>query len=333
MSKKSKIHDPAIDALRLISILAVVLIHTTTRTLEISHYDLINHQFTLFLNQAARFAVPLFFLISGFVLTLSYTPGSYLTYLKKRLSKVLIPYVFWSFIYYFFIYKNHSDSFLKALLTGSASWQLYFIPSLLIFYLIFPVLFRFYRLLTTHLLISLLLFIAEVLILNYDYQRHNSSIAYPLEVFLFNYFVFLFGTFAAKQMPYIASKRSRILLVLIPPTIFMSYFVFHEGLTNYYKTWNYIYFYSQWRPSILIYTLLIFIFLYSILSRVIHNSSYIIQLSKLSFLVFFIHIIVLEALSKYLLNYNILFFISVTVISFLIAYLIHKSKFLSALTG
>src|SRR5258706_27456 len=62
MQKK---RDLAIDSLRTISILAVVLIHTTTRTLEASGYDLNSFSLTLILNQLSRFAVPLFFMISG----------------------------------------------------------------------------------------------------------------------------------------------------------------------------------------------------------------------------------------------------------------------------
>ncbi len=42
---KEKLYIKAVDALRVISILAVVLIHSTTKTLESSHYDLVNFQF------------------------------------------------------------------------------------------------------------------------------------------------------------------------------------------------------------------------------------------------------------------------------------------------
>src|SRR5260221_11166343 len=94
---KVKTYNPALDALRVISILAVVLIHTTTRHLEITHYDLVHTTFTLLLNQLSRFAVPLFFLISGFALEMSYKEDiSYFSFLKKRLSKIFVPYIFWS---------------------------------------------------------------------------------------------------------------------------------------------------------------------------------------------------------------------------------------------
>lgn len=35
-----KAYNPAIDLLRFIAIMAVVLIHTATRTLEMTHYNL-----------------------------------------------------------------------------------------------------------------------------------------------------------------------------------------------------------------------------------------------------------------------------------------------------
>lgn len=323
-----KNYDPAIDILRLISILAVVAIHTSTRTLEISHFDLANHQITLFINQATRFAVPLFFLISGFVLTLSYQKNlNYFSFLKKRLSKVLIPYVFWTIIYYFFIYTNHTNNIIDALLTGSASWQLYFIPSLLLFYAIFPFLYKSKRIFTKP-FIFILLFLIELLILNYDYQYHNSSIIYPVEVFLFNFFPFIFGMAAAESKKYLNNK---LIPILIIPTLYLSFFIFKEGFTNYYKTWNYIYFYSQWRPSVLIYTLLFFVTVYFLIKNI--NSKFILTLSKLSFFVFFIHIIILELVGKYLYQFDLLFLLVVSTISFLTAYLIHKIKFVTLLTG
>lgn len=322
-----KIYDHTIDVLRLISILAVVLIHTTTRTLEISHYDLVNHELTLFLNQSARFAVPLFFLISGYVLTLNYIPTNYLTFLKKRFSKILIPYLFWSAIYYFFIYTNHSDNFLQAALDGSASWQLYFIPALLVFYALFPAIMKFYKLITKPLPL-LVLFVIQLLILNYDYRYHNSPIFYPVEVFLFNYFAFLFGMFISKNRNFLKIKLMPLLAI---PMLYMAYFIFHEGLINYYKTWNYIYFYSQWRPSVLIYTLLLFIVLYFLLKNI--QSKFIFTLSKLSFFVFFVHIIFLELLYKYLYREDLLFFVSVASLSFIAAYLAYKIKLLPKLTG
>ena len=96
MTSQDKPHIKALDTLRTISILAVLLIHTTTKLLEFTQYDLNTYAFSLLLNQLARFAVPLFILISGFVLELNYDYHTgYRAYLKKRVSRILIPYLFW----------------------------------------------------------------------------------------------------------------------------------------------------------------------------------------------------------------------------------------------
>src|SRR5882724_3283927 len=125
--------------MRVIAILAVVMIHTSTRVLEAAHYDLNGYNWDLLLNQISRFAVPLFFAISGFALEISYNSHSnYLNFFKKRIIKIIIPYIFWSAFFYIFIYTNHDFNFLKALSDGSSSYQLYFIPALLFFYFLFP---------------------------------------------------------------------------------------------------------------------------------------------------------------------------------------------------
>lgn len=327
---QKKIYDYAIDAIRVISILAVILIHTTTRQLEISNYDLIHQTLPFFLNQVSRFAVPLFFLISGFALNLNFQEEKYIFYLKKRVSKIFIPYLFWTSIYYFLIYTKHSDSFLTALLTGSASWQLYFIPALFIFYLIFPFLNKHYKILTNK-FIFIILFIAEILILNFDYRFHASPFPYPIAVFVFNFFPFYLGIWAVKNRDSILNLIKKVWLILVMCTLFTGFFIANEGITNYYKTWNYIYFYSQWRPSILIYTILVFLTLYFIFQKMKINI--VKKLANLSFFVFFVHIIILEIVSKYLAQNSIIFFTVVASISFTIAYLTHKIKFLEKLTG
>src|SRR5258706_1378582 len=177
-----KVYNATIDMLKVIAILAVICIHTTTRTLEASSFDLQKVPLTLFFNQASRFGVPLFFMLSGFVLELNYPYHiSYLSYLKKRLSKIFIPYVFWSAIYFYLVYREHTENFLIALISGNASYQLYFIPSLLIFYIIFPIIHTHYKIITrTSIIITL--GILQVCLLYYDYYVHYLPFFYPLSI-------------------------------------------------------------------------------------------------------------------------------------------------------
>lgn len=340
-----KHYDVAVDTLRILSILAVIFIHTTTKTLEASAFVLEKIPFTLFLNQILRFAVPLFFMISGFVLELNFHLNeNYLTYLKKRLNRIFIPYIFWSAVYYFFVYKSHTESFFKALIGGDASYQLYFIPALLIFYLIFPFIHNFYKYLRS-IWITISFALIELVLLYYDYYIHPIALFSPIRIALFNYFVFYSGIILANNKEgFIAFiKKWKILLFL--SSCILAIMIYLEGLGGYLKTHNYLTFYSQWRPSVLIYTFFLAGFLYWVFNRINKYISIIKTLSKLSFFVFFIHVIILET-SWYLIgakNFNLgfvknlwwdpLYFIGVTLISFSIAYIAHKIPYFSKLTG
>lgn len=338
----------AIDAMRTISILAVLLIHTTTKVLETTHYDLLTYWPTLFLNQAARFAVPLFFLISGFVLEFNYGQGLHFTsYLKKRFSKILIPYIFWSLIYYVFIYTNNSDNLIRVFLTGNASYQLYFIPTICIFYLLFPVLHRLYKIFANIPVLAILTYL-QIQLMNKDYLIHQFEYADPIRILLLGYLYFILGMVAARNKDMILNIASKVKYFLIPVILYLINFIFNEGKARYYLTYNIGSFYSQWRPDILLYTLILGMLLFYAFRNKGKGQRYFEKLSRLSYLGFFIHIIVLEWIWKYagspvfsqltknplqIFVFDTFYFTAVTGVSFGAAYLIHKIPRLSRITG
>jgi probable poly-beta-1,6-N-acetyl-D-glucosamine export protein len=341
MTLHSSQYHPAVDALRVISILAVIAIHTTTRTLEVTHFDLSHTLWTLYLNQAARFAVPLFFMISGFVLELSYSHHSgFLSYLKNRISRLFIPYLVWSAVYYFFIYTHHSDTFWSALLSGSSSWQLYFIPTILLFYLVFPLLHSIYRHLSRP-AILLVLGTFQLYLLYQDYFYHSISFFYPLVIALLNFYIFILGMVAFHHYQLLLRLVSRWKILLAVITVLLSLYVFREGYLQYQQTNNYLSFYSQWRPSVFFYTLSLAGLLYSLFSRTSIPVSLVKSLSGLSFFVFFFHIIVLEFIWKHWgifqnirqLWFDPVFFFLVACLSFTAAFLVHKVPGLAKITG
>lgn len=134
-----------IDLLRGFAALAVIAIHVTTGYLT--------NRYGAFINQACRFAVPLFILVSGFVL---YNPEKqisgikgYLSFASKRLNKIVIPYVIWSAAYTVYQYATFPvnlstgqwfQKLLTNVLNGTASGHLYFIIIIIQLYLIFPLL-------------------------------------------------------------------------------------------------------------------------------------------------------------------------------------------------
>ncbi|HSW87581.1 MAG TPA: acyltransferase [Candidatus Saccharimonadales bacterium] len=343
-----KTYNPAIDVLRILAILSVVLIHTTTKTLEASSYDLQRLSWTLFLNQIFRFAVPLFFMISGFVLELNYPfHANYVTYLKKRLSRIIIPYIFWSFIYYFIVYQHHNPSFFSELVTGGASYQLYFIPALLIFYLIFPIIHRYYKVFANKWIV-IFLGIIELFLLYKEYYIHPFPYASPLKVVLLNYFMFLLGILASHHQKTIVMFIQKWKIPMFLITVGLGSYVFFEGKNLYLKTSNYLSFYSQWRPSVFLYTFFLTGCLYFIFTKYQFFSSFIKTLSRLSLFVFFIHVLILEIVwntfGKNLFSitsthiaenlwYDPLFFIIIASLSFLAAYLVHKIPLIAKITS
>jgi probable poly-beta-1,6-N-acetyl-D-glucosamine export protein len=329
----NKKYAPEIDGIRTIAILGVVLIHTTTRVLERGGYNLTNQITPLFFNQIVRFSVPLFLLISGFVLELNFKDST-LDFYKKRFSKILIPYLVWSIIYYLFVYKYDKDNFIHTILIGSASYQLYFIPTLCVFYFIFPVIHKLNKYIFNK-FIFLILGITEILILYKDYFIKNYQFPDPIRIFVLSFFFFLAGSLAAQNKDFVLNYCKKWKIALGITSLIIGLYVFNEGFKQYYLTWNINGFYSSWRPSTFLYTFSMGAFLFGMLDKINMKT-----VAGLSFLVFFIHVEIIEIVWQFTSNYvswgifyDVFFFLLVSVISFVIAFFVHKIPKLSRILG
>lgn len=142
MPHSLKDRDPSFEAFRGIAIIAVVAIHAIP-------WEFYRDYIVLSYRQVLNFAVPSFLFISGY--WLSKKPirslGDYKSFLQKRLSRVLIPYLFWSVV--FLLYENNKThdfgvaQILCTFLTGAASYHfhhLYFIIVIAQLYMLTPLL-------------------------------------------------------------------------------------------------------------------------------------------------------------------------------------------------
>lgn len=298
----------AIDALRVLAILAVILIHTSIKIIQLGGRG-------LFLHQIASFAVPVFFMLSGFVLELHAANFN----LVKRLSKLVLPLFFWSLIYFYWVYPGGSN-FWWAFITGSASYQLYFIPTLIIFYLLFPWLRR-----LTHPWLLIFLGLVQFYLLYHDFYVAQLSLVLPLRIAALGFFAFILGIMASRHQAQLLKLSHKYQLILLGLIIFLAWFIFREGQTG-----NY---YSQWRPSVLVYSVCIAAFFYQLFTR-LKLPKFTHTFSNLSFFVFFVHVIILEVISRSLTRTNnLVLFSLVTGISFGLAFLAHKIPHASKLTG
>lgn len=344
-----KKHFLAVDFLRVIAILAVVLIHTTTRTIQAASNALPQIPLTLFFNQVSIFAVPLFFLISGFVLTVQKNDDSYLTYFQKRASRIIIPFLFWSLFYYLINIQTpgRHAAFFDLLWLGKTSYQLYFIPSIIIFYLLYPLLKKLLWLLSKW-YVLLPLCGVQLSIIIQDYYIRPYALDAAFRIALLGFVFFPLGMVAAHYHEQILRFVKKYLFVCLGILAMLIVFIYSETWYLFSQTKRVHYFYSQFHPAVLPYTVLIGGLSLYLFSKKEYYKSFFMQLSKLSFFVFFVHVYIIALFWNYAGKavfqlsrstifeqtvFDLGFFFIVAGVSFGIAYLVHKIPFVGKITG
>lgn len=344
-----------IDILRIVAILGVIFIHTTSHSLEQANMDILRLPFVTIENQLTRFAVPLFFLISGYILEYRYKDSMQTkSFYKKRATRLLIPYIFWSVIYFYGLDKNNIHhvnifSFLQKLFEGNTASHLYFIPAIIVLYIAYPKIRQWLPEIMKS--INFFLFTTITIILLIADYNFGALFFIPtsLRIALLNAYLFIIGMIITHKESVLLRYIKRKLWLFIILIVASAGEILYESNTLYLKTHNARYLTSQWRPSILLYTItlssLIFYFLDK---KQIPFSKLIQQLSRLTFFVFFCHVLFIHLFWKlfgaYLFSKSIghiseqlwfdpVVFLFVTISSFLTAYTVSFIPKLNKITG
>lgn len=142
-----KVFYDEIPLIRSIACMMVVLVHVTAHNYR---YDLeqFSDSLSLMLNQLSRLGTPMFAVISAFLLFRSVqTRGFHLSYfVRSRMVKIVLPYIIWTFLY--LLYRQyhganvfaHAKSVLQAFILGTGYSHLYFVMTVIQFYILFPLL-------------------------------------------------------------------------------------------------------------------------------------------------------------------------------------------------
>lgn len=165
-----------LDPLRVVTAFCVVAVHTLGFTLGLNQTDIGIEVQNAFVT-ALHFTRYVFMFITAFALVYVYggKPFSAKTFWTRRATAILLPYCIWSVIYTFWNASSLSplsllQSIIVNILTGSASFQLYYILLTIQFYLLFPLFLLCLKRVAHHpwrvLLIS---FVIEILMLAADY--------------------------------------------------------------------------------------------------------------------------------------------------------------------
>lgn|SRR5690625_78500 len=283
------------DMMRGLAILAVILIHITAEIINSSpNMEEMNLMF-LIVNQLSRFAVPVFLFISGLGLALSSRKENYFSFLRRRVSKLLPLYLLWSVLYYVAIHLKNINLLEFAILTlkGSNYYHLYYIPVIIMLYMLFPLLKKIVRykvavisvfLLTVIIQLSDELF--DITVFKSAANVFNWSIYFILGIMFANNYNKLKITFNKKR------RMSHIMFILVSAGIVLESYLylslnFDIGDST-----------TSLRPGVIIYTLSFIVLMMSIKWGRNKIVSVIDNLAKYSYGIYLSHALILTLWSK-----------------------------------
>jgi len=175
-----------INNLRLIALYAVIILHSTAPLLmQYGKVPASNWWMADFLNATVRFAVPVFVMITGaLLLHREYEIGSFL---KKRLGRVVVPFLFWSLVYIWYSWQNEEFAFTNDVWTNikivlhdlknGSSYHLWYVYMLIGLYFFIPVIGKFVRNATEkEILYFLIVWFAVMLITQPYLLRFNPAV-------------------------------------------------------------------------------------------------------------------------------------------------------------
>jgi surface polysaccharide O-acyltransferase-like enzyme len=135
-----------IPIIRSVATLFIVCVH-----LSVSYTGNVNnHSMAIiagYLSQIGRLGTPVFAVISAFLLTHSVLKRGFdLNYfIKSRFTKIFVPYIIWTTVYLYYlgvveVTLDSDKNFIEYYLYGTGNYHLYFILTVLQFYILFPIL-------------------------------------------------------------------------------------------------------------------------------------------------------------------------------------------------
>lgn len=299
---RNKERNATVDFVRIISMLSVILLHATSAYIFVaSKLSLGDIPLSYMINQGVRYCVPLFFLLSGLSLELSFREQSYAGFLSARAKKIVLPYLLWTAIYYF----DQMNTFvlqdlIRSILLGTAAPHLYFIIALVQLYFVYIPLHRFMdsnpkRLILIAFFVSMsfqwaiYLSVFQVSILPTAIRPYILKTGIPW------LFCFVLGMLLARNWSrwkqYACNYRT---LLIVATVLFAGLYIVDSHATNSYDL--------SVKPILFLYVPLVFLCLTGIgewVEKSVRVSAAVQFLSKHSMTVFFCHILILNHLRDY----------------------------------
>lgn len=134
------------DVVRTLATYSVVFVHISAIAIGLYLQNSLQSNMMIFFNRMLKFTTPVFIFLAGALIfeSVKHKPFKYLGFIKSKFTRILIPYVLVSGMYFVLISILSRQSlslvtFTKQLLVGTAQYHLYFIPIIIQLYLLTPV--------------------------------------------------------------------------------------------------------------------------------------------------------------------------------------------------
>ena len=299
-----------IDSLRVLATFSVIFLHVACVPLyqygSISNLDwCIGNIY----DSSVRFCVPIFLMISG-VLILSKNYESIREYLRKRVLRILFPFLFWSIIYIvrdLFLKCNHGEylTFIEILkftfvkLRGGASFHLWYIYLIIGLYLFFPIVGKWISKSNQH---EIKYFIGIWLITIFAHLPFVKKFIPNIEVSYFSGYIgfSILGYYLAKRSFNINSKKLIYILLILTGILIA---IFGTFFMTKHKGSYWVGFHNYLSPNVILVSIGIFLLFKDFVKTSTKISSVVHFFSKYSYGTYLIHILVLWVLEKFGLSY------------------------------
>lgn len=281
-----------LNSLRVTASFSVVLLHTAAIGLNNSEVFSINWHVSNIINGSVRWCVPVFVLLSGYLLIKPNHIDTYNKFYKKRLNKILVPVIFWSIFYCSWKFLNHPDitllTAMKGMLNGSPYYHMWYLYMIVGLYLFVPFLNDLLLVLNKNksslLIIFMFILLTTSTLLN-SLRYHNESPFY-LNFLIYIPFYCLGAHFKLHGIVFKSMALVSTSFMICTIVIIFGYFYFINFGFKYLSN----YFYNYCSPFTIITSISIFI----LFSNKIKVSAKTASLSKMSLGIYLIHPIFLD---------------------------------------
>lgn len=328
--ENSNLRNPNFDVFRGISIICVIIIHSLTQSkIDVLPYTDWKLWFGLFLRQFVDFAVPTFFFISGFLLSKHEIKNleEYKSFLNRRVLKIGIPYIIWSFIS-IIVFMLIGDKYtltdiIFRILTGRAQDAYYFIFVIFIFYLIYPLLYYLNKKLGEIGLLSFaLLNLFNIIFLKYILLYYGFYVKFPWYALVpSTWILFFYMGIYLRTNNYEKTLKPKIVIVYLFAFISLAFSIL-ESYEIYMLTKIFDFASSPVKISSHLYSISIIIIMYIFINKNIRAPAFLISIGKASFGIYLIHMFIMKfssiIIQKSLYSYNQIFTFILLVLSTLL---------------